>query len=181
MRRSIIVAMDQDGLIGVDGRLPWGRSLRSELRRFRELTLGKPVILGRKTHESIGPPLAGRVNLVLSRDANYRADGCVVVRSLEEALAAAQDARCEEVMIAGGREVYADALTKELCDRIYLSTVAHRFASEGERVTFPRDWPGEWRRGEPEHHPADAQNAYAWDFRVVDRVRQTRSNSVAIP
>ncbi len=171
MRRSIIVAVDQDGLIGVDGRLPWGRSLRSELRRFRELTLGKPVILGRKTYESIGHPLVERINLVLSRDPNYRADGCVVVRSLEDALAYAQGTRCEEVMIAGGAEVYAEALTKDLCDRIYLSTVAHRFEAEGARVSFPKEWPGEWRRGAPEHHPADAENAYAWEFRVADRVR----------
>lgn len=181
MRRSIIVAMDQDGLIGVDGRLPWGRSLRSELRRFRELTLGKPVILGRKTYESIGHPLAERINLVLSRDPDYRVEGCTVVRSLEDALAVAEETCRDEAMIAGGREVYAEALSKRLCDRVYLSTVAHRFETEGTRVTFPSEWPGAWRWSAPEHHPADAQNAYAWDSCVIDRLDQTRSNTVAMP
>ena len=103
---SIVAALDEKGLIGSGGRLPW--RLRGDLRRFRRLTMGKPVLMGRRTFESIGRPLDGRTNIVLSRQPGYEAPGCRTAASFDAALAAVRGA--EEVMVIGGAGVYAQAL-----------------------------------------------------------------------
>ena len=136
MSISLIAALDERGLIGTKGRLPW--RLTEDLRRFRRLTMGKPVLMGRRTFESIGRPLDGRANLVLTRDAGYRAPGCRVVTSLDAGVAACRGA--EELMVIGGAEVYALALPR--ADRLYLTRV--RGAFEGE-VYFPSFEESEWR------------------------------------
>src|SRR4051812_6822233 len=118
MRVSVIVALDRNGLIGDERGLPW--RLPCDLRRFRELTLGQPIVMGRTTHEHIGRPLPGRQNVVLTRNPGRDFPGCTVASSLENALAAAGP-DVEEVVIIGGAEVYRSALA--IADRIYLTIV----------------------------------------------------------
>jgi dihydrofolate reductase len=116
---SIIAAMAENRVIGRDGAIPW--DIPADLQRFRDLTMGHPVVMGRKTFAAIGRPLPGRENIILTRQPGYRAEGCRVAPSLEEALAACTGA--DEVFICGGEDIYRQALP--LADRIYL-TVIHR-------------------------------------------------------
>lgn len=157
---TLIVALDLDDVIGRAGGLPW--HLPADLRRFRRLTLGKPVILGRRTHESIGRALPGRRNVVVSRQAGYHADGCEVVSSLEAALALVQGA--PEVMILGGATLYEQALPR--ADRLQLTRVQGRF--EGD-VRFPAWDPAEWRETGRTEHPVDAENSHACTFIELER------------
>lgn len=129
MSLSIIVAVAQNRVIGNQGQLPW--HLSEDLKRFKRITMGHPVVMGRKTHESIGRPLPGRQNIVISRQPGYRADGCDVVGSLAAALAAIDGA--EEVFCIGGAEVYREALP--MADRLYFTRVLED--SEGD-VKFPK-------------------------------------------
>ena len=115
MRLSLLVALDRNHVIGREGGLPW--HLPADLKRFKSITMGKPIIMGRKTHESIGHPLPGRRNIVLTSRVDYATAGCDVFSSLEFALAATRDNA--EVMIVGGAAVYAEALP--LCTRLYLT------------------------------------------------------------
>jgi len=125
MKLAIIVAAARNGVIGNNNQLPW--HLPQDLKYFKSITLGKPVIMGRKTYESIGRPLPGRANIVVTRSGDYQADGVVVVNSLEQALVAARKvldssaASATEAMIIGGAEIYRSALL--LVDRIYLTRV----------------------------------------------------------
>ena len=98
MKISIIVAMDSNGVIGKDNELPW--HLPADLQHFKKTTMGKPILMGRKTWESIGRPLPGRTNIVITRDSDYQADGCIVVNSIDAAMAAAGEQ--DEVMVIGG-------------------------------------------------------------------------------
>ena len=109
--------MAENGVIGRENRLPW--RLPADLRRFKSVTMGKPVIMGRKTYESIGKPLPGRSNIVVTRDPDYRAPGCQVVHSLEQALEAG--AGHAEVMVIGGAKLYRQALGR--AQRMYLTLV----------------------------------------------------------
>jgi dihydrofolate reductase len=162
MRISVIVAMDRKGLIGREGGLPW--HLPSDLRRFRQLTIGKPVIMGRTTHEHIGKPLPGRENIVLSRSPGSAMAGCFGARSLDEALGAAGDA--DEVFVIGGATVYRAALPR--ADRIYLTLVDGVFTGT---TYFPTEMvhPGDWVVGRRELCEADAKNPYRHLFLVLDR------------
>ena len=153
MRISLIAALDEHGLIGAGDRLPW--RLPEDLRRFRRLTMGKPVLMGRRTFESIGRPLDGRTNLVLTRNAGYRAPGCQVVTSLDAGVAACQEA--EELMVIGGGEVYALALPR--ADRLYLTRV--RGAFEGN-VYFPPLDESQWR--EECRQPGDSPGGPGYCF-----------------
>ncbi|MGH2537668.1 MAG: type 3 dihydrofolate reductase [Candidatus Promineifilaceae bacterium] len=157
---SLIAALDRNRVIGREGAMPW--RLPADLRRFKKITLGKPLIMGRKTHQAIGRPLSGRLNIVLTRSRSFTTPGCVVVHSLEQALAAAGGAA--EVIGIGGGEVYRHMLP--LAGRIYLTFVEGEF--EGD-ATFPAWDPAEWRAIEQESVPADAQNAYATEFVVLER------------
>jgi len=114
---AIVVAMDDNRVIGRDNQLPW--HLPADLRHFRQVTIGKPVLMGRKTHESIGRPLPERTNIVVTRDRSYEAPGCILVHSIESALKAAGDRR--EVMVIGGADFYRQLLPK--ADRLYLTLV----------------------------------------------------------
>jgi dihydrofolate reductase len=116
---SIIAAMADNRVIGRGGAIPW--DVPADRRRFRELTMGHPVIMGRKTFESIGRPLPGRPNIILSREPAFRAEGCIIAKSLEDALLACGGA--DEVFICGGEELYQQALA--IADRIFL-TVVHQ-------------------------------------------------------
>lgn len=156
-RLSLIWAMDEQGLIGAGNALPW--RLPADMRWFRRHTLGKPVLMGRKTFESIGRPLPDRRNLVLS----HRLDalpGCEIVRSLEAARRLAGDA---ELMVIGGAQVYALALPA--AERLYLTRVHGVF--EGDAFFPPVDW-SHWREIHRESHPADDRNPFACTFLIYE-------------
>lgn len=162
-RVSFVVAMDRERVIGVDGGLPW--RLPADMKRFRAISMGKPVIMGRRTYESIPArfrPLPGRHNIVLTRDASWQASGCTVVHSLEEALSAAGDE--DEVMVIGGAEIFAQLLPQ--ADRVYLTLVDGVFAGD---TYFPEIDPAAWQEVAREAHPADEQHAVAYSFIVLDR------------
>jgi dihydrofolate reductase len=162
MRISLIVAMDENRGIGNDNRLPW--RLPSDLKRFKALTMGHHLIMGRKTLESIGKILPGRTSIVLSRQSNYQPDGCLVASSLKDALAIAQDHGEDEVFIIGGGEIFASAVPQ--ADRIYLTLVHATFPCD----TFFPDFPMEdWLKKEDEFVPADAQNPFPSTFVILDR------------
>lgn len=161
MGMSLIVAMDSDRVIGVENRLPW--RLPADLRHFREITMGKPLIMGRRTHESIGRALPGRENLVLSRDPRYRAEGCTVLGSLEAALA--HCAGAPEVMIIGGAGVFAEALPR--AGRMYLTVLHGRFAGD---TWFPEYAAGDWRETAREDHPRAGEDPCPYSFVILDRV-----------
>ncbi|SCZ58418.1 type 3 dihydrofolate reductase [Thiohalomonas denitrificans] len=160
MRISIIAAMAEDRVIGIENRLPW--SLPADMQWFRRHTLGKPVIMGRKTFESIGRPLPKRTNVVVTGDPSYRAEGCRVVHSIDAALEAAQPA--EEVMVIGGATFYQQILPR--ADRLYLTRV--HAVIEGD-AWFPSIDSSEWRETEREERPADADNPHGMAFQVLER------------
>lgn len=155
-----VVAMAANAVIGRDGRLPW--RLPDDLRRFKAITLGKPVLMGRKTWESLGRPLPGRDNLVLTRDRGWSAEGCHVVHSLDEAVATAGSAA--ELMVIGGAEVYRLAWPR--LERLELTEV--HGAVEGETRLDLFD-PAEWLETAREPHPADERHALAFSFVTLER------------
>jgi dihydrofolate reductase len=157
---SLIVAMAQNGVIGRGNALPW--RLPQDLQRFRAFTLGKAVLMGRKTYESIGRPLKGRANLVLTRRRGWYAHGVIVVHSLEEALA--QTGPGEELVAIGGAEVYR--LVLPLARRIYLT---HVHADLPGDTFFPDFDPTQWADVECSTHPADDQHAYRVTFVTLER------------
>jgi dihydrofolate reductase len=157
---SLIVAVSRNGVIGRDGNLPW--RLSDDLKRFKSLTTGKPIIMGRKTYESIGRPLPHRQNIVISRDAAFQADGCDVVSTPELAIGAAEDAR--EVMVIGGGIIYELFIDK--ATRLYVTRV--HADVEGDTF-FPEIDPLVWRLEKQETVEADERNEYAFDFLVYDR------------
>jgi dihydrofolate reductase len=159
---TLVVAMADNRVIGREGGMPW--HLPADLQYFKRTTLGKPIVMGRRTHEAIGRPLPGRHNIVISTKPGYRAEGCTVVASLEAALAAAGEA--PEVMIIGGGQLYRQVLPR--ADRIHLTEV--HSCPEGD-VQFPEPDPAEWREMRREAHPADARNPHPYDFVVLERVR----------
>jgi dihydrofolate reductase len=139
---SIVAAVARNRVIGAGGRLPW--RLPEDLKRFKQLTTGAPVIMGRKTHESIGRPLPGRRNIVVTRRRAASWEGCAVAHSLDEALALAGDA--PQVFVIGGAELYAEALPR--ADRLYLTLIDAEFAGDAQ---FPEFDPAAWREVEREN------------------------------
>ena len=156
----IIAAMDRNRLIGDGDRLPW--RLPADLRRFKVLTMGKPIIMGRRTHETIGKVLPGRRNIVLSRNPDYRAPGCDVVASFEEALGVCEDA--DELMIVGGAQLYAEALP--WAHRLHLTLLHASFSGD---AWFPDYDHREWREISREDHEADADSPCAFSFVDLER------------
>jgi dihydrofolate reductase len=160
MKLSLIVAMSSNRVIGVDNRLPWHFS--SDLQRFKRITMGKPLLMGRKTHESIGRPLPGRQNIVLTSDTGYEAPGCTVVHSLDEAIAAAGNA--EELMVIGGATLYDRLLPA--ADRIYLTLIEREFAGD---TFFPQiDWQ-EWEETERVNVVDDPSVFFRYSYRLLNR------------
>jgi dihydrofolate reductase len=151
---SIVVAIAENNVIGRGNELPW--RLPDDLKRFKALTLGKPILMGRKTYESIGKPLPGRTNIVISRQLGFRADGCVNVASVDEALAATA---APEIAVIGGAEIYRQILPRT--EVIHLTRVHAEVAGD---IYFPEiDW-HEWLECECEHHPADERHRYAFTY-----------------
>jgi dihydrofolate reductase len=156
MRKSLVVAMARNRVIGRDNALPW--RLPAELAHFKRVTMGHPIIMGRRTYESIGRPLPGRMNIVVSRNRDFEAPGCTVVDSLEKAYAAAGNA--QEVSIIGGTSLFEAALPTADC--LHLTEVEADV--EGD-TWFPDFDRSHWNQVEIERHPADERHAYA--FRIL--------------
>jgi dihydrofolate reductase len=159
---SLIVAMAKNGVIGRDNRLPW--RLPADLAHFKRVTMGKPMVMGRKTWESLPGLLPGRRHIVVTRDKDYRAQGCTLVHSLDQALEAAGEV--PEVMVVGGGTVYERMLAR--ADRLYLTLVDVEV--EGD-ARFPEIDYADWHELRRESHPADARNAYACTFLELERVK----------
>lgn len=157
-----VAAMGSDRTIGKDGELPW--SLPDDLARFKALTLDKPLIMGRKTFESIGRPLPRRTNIVLTRDVDYSAPGCVVVHSVEDALEACGQA--PEGSVAGGEQIYR--LFLPLLQRQYLTLIHADFGGDAR---YPEYDESRWREVEREEHPADDRHAHAFTFLTLERLQ----------
>jgi len=157
---TLIVAVADSGVIGRDNTLPW--HLPEDLKRFKRLTLGKPVVMGRKTFESIGKPLPGRRNIVVTRDTNYHRDGIDVVHGVDAALRAAGDA--PEVMVIGGAELFRVLLPR--AERLHLTRVHGDVAGD---VVWPALDEREWRVMEREEYAADERHAYAMTFEVWEK------------
>jgi dihydrofolate reductase len=160
---SQIVAVGRQDEIGKAGKMPW--HLPEDLKHFKRNTLGKPVLMGRKTLEAIGRPLPERRNLVLTRDVAFRAPGCEIVSSLEAAVQAVTGV--PELMVIGGGEVYR--LVWERTHRIYLTRI--QADVEGADTFFPKLTSKEWREVSREEHRADEKNPFDYAFLVFDRVR----------
>jgi dihydrofolate reductase len=165
---ELVLAVAENDVIGRGNRLPW--HLPADLRHFKALTLGKPVLMGRKTYESIGKALPGRTNIVLSRSPEFSPGDCVVVKTLDGAriAAGAQSA----LMVIGGAEVYRQCLP--LASRIHL-TLVHARIDDGD--TIFAGWRGaEWDASSRERHEADGKNAYAYSFITLERTGRGRVN-----
>ena len=162
MMISMIAAMAHDRVIGLDNQMPW--HLPADLAHFKRVTLGKPVLMGRKTFESIGRPLPGRRNLVISRNPDYRADGVEVIDSVEAALALLADSDVAELMVIGGGHLYGQLLPR--ADRLYLTRID--LAVEGD-TRFPAFDDEQWRLVESEAHPADEKNPHPYRFETWQR------------
>jgi dihydrofolate reductase len=160
---SAIVATDERGGIGKDGRLPW--HLPNDLKRFKALTMGKPIVMGRRTFDSIGRALPGRQNIVVSRRPDLVIDGCTVVPSFAAALAAAADAA--EVCVIGGAEIYRLALP--VTGLVHLTKV---HATVEADTFFPALDAADWKQIAREDHPADERHAYGYSFLTLKNSRQ---------
>ena len=161
MSLTIIVAVADNDVIGSGNQLPW--RLPDDLKRFKQLSLGKPIVMGRKTFDSIGRPLPGRLNIIVSRQRELRIAGCRVVTSLDDALAAAEPA--PEVVIVGGADIYRQVLPR--VTTIHLTRVHAQVAGD---VHFPKLAANEWREVATEYHPADERHAHAFTFSTLARV-----------
>ena len=163
---SVIVAAAENGVIGRDNALPW--HLPEDLRYFKRVTMGKPLVMGRRTFESIGRPLPGRTNIVISRNPHFRAAGVKVVPSLDDALQLARDiALAEDVgelLVIGGAQIYAEVIPR--ADRLYLTRV-HAIV-EGDAFLPPINW-HEWSESSRERHRGSGENPHDYSFLVYER------------
>ena len=157
---SQVVAMARDGVIGRDNAMPW--HLPDDLKHFKTLTMGKPMLMGRKTFAAIGKPLPGRTSLVLTRDPAWQAPNVIAVRSIDEAFQKIGDT--PELCVVGGAEIYR--LTLPLTRRIHLTRIHANIAGD---TVFPALDISEWRETERVEHPADERHAYAMTFSTLER------------
>ncbi|MFI8717148.1 dihydrofolate reductase [Stenotrophomonas sp. NPDC077464] len=157
MKLSLIVALDRDHGIGQNNQLPW--QLPDDLKRFKALTLGKPILMGRKTAQSLGRALPGRPNLVLTRSGQVPFDGMQAVASIEEAKQFAEAAGAEELCVIGGGEIFR--LVMAQATDMHLTWVDAQVNAD---THFPAFDSAKWVEVAREHHPADAKHAYAFDF-----------------
>lgn len=160
---SLIVAKADNGVIGLDNKMPW--HIPAELKYFKARTMGKPIIMGRKTFDSLGRVLPGRPHVVISRSELSLPENCYAVNSLDEAIEQAQDlTEQEEVVVIGGAEIYRQALPK--VDRLYITEV--HLSPQGDTY-FPELNPGDWQEIEREDVSADADSAIAYSIVTYQR------------
>jgi len=167
---SMIVATADDNVIGKDNDMPW--HLPADLAYFKKVTLGKPIIMGRKTYESIGRALPGRRNIVISRDENYQADGIDTVTSVEQAIALVDGSDgsdgsegVEEIMVIGGGAIYKHCLPA--AQRLYITHIKAKIDGDTQ---FPNYDDGSWNKVASEVRASDEKNAYVLDFSVYEKV-----------
>ena len=161
----MIAAMGKNRVIGLDNKMPW--HLPADLQWFKKTTLGSPIIMGRKTYDSIGRRLPGRLNIILSRNTNLKIEGCTVVNSLEAAVDAAEGN--EEIFITGGAHLYNKFLQN--ADALYLTLIDEEF--EGDTF-FPDYTQYKWKEVDRVENPADDKNPYPYSFVTLERVRSER-------
>jgi len=162
---SLIWAMDTNRLIGAKNRMPWGlKDLPADMAWFRQHTLEKPVLMGRKTFESIGKPLPQRRNIILSRQQDLKIEGCEVIHSFDEAL---DMFKKEELMVMGGSEIYS--LAMPYAQRLYCTHIQETFTGD---AWFPEADMSAWCRSHEEQHHRDEENKYAYHFEIYQRKEQ---------
>lgn len=159
---SLIAALDRNRGIGIENRLPW--RLPADLKRFRELTMGHHIIVGRKTFESIGKPLPGRVTIIVTRDERFRREGCFTATSIPRALELAQSRGETEAFICGGAEIYQETLAR--AGRLYLTLVDATVEAD---TFFPAFDESEWIERERILHSADEKNPFSFQFLLLER------------
>jgi dihydrofolate reductase len=159
---AIVVAIAEHNVIGKDNQLIW--HLPADLRHFKQKTMGHPMIMGRKTFESIGKPLPGRTTIIVTRQEDYQAEGCIVVNSLEEAIAKGKELDSDQVSIVGGAEIYKQVLP--YVDTLYLTEVHHAFDGD---TFFPELKQEEWQEVSSESHQPDEKNKYTYTFKELRR------------
>lgn len=159
MSISMIAAMDINRTIGINNQLPW--RLPADLAYFKKITMGHTVLMGRKTHESIGKPLPGRKNVVLTANRSYSSEGCIIIHSVEDALKLAAE---EEVFVVGGAELYR--LFLPYADRLYITVLEHEFAGD---AFFPEIDPSVWNVVSVQPGITDDKNPYKYSFRIYEK------------
>ncbi|MBP1993551.1 dihydrofolate reductase [Paenibacillus eucommiae] len=159
MSISFIYAMDRNRAIGKDNSLPW--HLPADLKFFKSVTTGHPILMGRKTYESIGKPLPGRRNVIITQNPRFSAEGCEVIHSVEQALELFHD---EELFVIGGAEIFRLFLGK--VDRMYITEIDHEFAAD---TYFPDMSMEQWELVSSEQGQQDEKNPYVFHFRIYDR------------
>jgi len=160
---SIIVAASENNAIGREGELLW--TLPNDMKFFKNTTWGLPTIMGRKTFESLGKPLAGRINIVVTRQADWEIDGAIVAADINDALKKAAETNCKEIFIIGGGEIYKQSMA--VTDRIYLTRVHHTFKDAD--AFFPALDENIWVLKSNEDFDFDARHAYAYSFQVWEK------------
>jgi len=162
MKLALVAAVSENNIIGFHNDLPW--KLPADLQHFKDVTKGKPVIMGRKTYDSIGHALKDRHNIIVSRQAHLQVEGCDVVDSLKKAIRLAEKDMTEEVCVIGGGDIYRQALP--IADQIYFTRVHATIQGD---VSFPELSGFEWREINREYHEADKENQYAFSFVAYER------------
>lgn len=164
MIKSMVMAMDLNRLIGKDGGMPW--HISADLKYFKRITMGKPVIMGRKTYDSIGKPLPGRPNIVITRNSDWSAEGVQTAGSLDQAFEFAAVYESEEVMVIGGATICKEAMS--YTDRLYLTVVNHEF--EGGDTWLDSYQSDEWQQVSSESHDETAEGGYRYTYNVLERI-----------
>jgi len=159
---SLVVAASENNVIGKNNKLLW--TLPNDMKFFKNVTWAMPVIMGRKTFESLGKPLTGRTNIVITRQADWKKEGTIVVKSLDEAIKQAADTDAKEAFVIGGGEIYKEAIP--IADRVYITRV--HTTVEGD-TSFPELEDKDWKLFSSMDFDADAKHAYAYTFQVWDR------------
>lgn len=158
---SIVVAMDKNRVIGKDNQLPW--HLPADLAFFKKVTMGKVIVMGRKTYESIGRPLPGRKNIILTKNKNYVVDGCNVIHSIDD-IFTLEKTEAEEICVIGGAEIFNEVLTS--VDRLYITLIDDEFSGD---TYFPALNESDWELVSKEKGPKDEKNRYDYYFTIYTR------------
>ncbi|WP_428912595.1 dihydrofolate reductase [Niallia sp. Krafla_26] len=161
MMISFIVAMDKNRVIGKENQLPW--HLPEDLKFFKRVTMGHPIIMGRKTHESIGKPLPGRENIIVTRNKDYKSEGCTVIHSLED-LRQFANQKNEEVFVIGGAQLFIE--TFPIADRLYITEIHHEFDGD---TFFPEFNESNWTLVSKEQGVKDEKNPYDYFYTIYER------------
>ena len=167
MKISLIVAMASNRVIGLNNQMPW--HLSADLKKFKKITMGSPILMGRKTYESIGRPLPGRTNIIISRNPDYRQDGCVVVNTIESALKTGGK-NAAELFIIGGSDLYKATLP--IADSIYLTLINKAFNGD---TFFPDFDMQDWAEAERDDINDDPDAAFSYSFLKLNRINPRKN------